>query len=153
VGSSGAGRGRQSILGHGHRWCDAGVCDRAGLASGYRAVLPKAEEESAATVAVLGPTVDLSHPSHSLAFCLHGASQGDVDLYVMINAYWEDLRFTIQEGKGGPWQRVIDTSLDSPDDVCEPGAEVRVTSQTYVVKARSIVVLSRHREGDHNTPW
>jgi hypothetical protein len=46
-----------------------------------------------------------------------------------------------------------DTSLDSPDDVCEPGAEVRVTSQTYVVKARSIVVLSRHREGDHNTPW
>jgi hypothetical protein len=62
----------------------------------------KAEEESAATVAVLGPTVDLSHPSHSLAFCLHGASQGDVDLYVMINAYWEDLRFTIQEGKGGP---------------------------------------------------
>ncbi|HEX9870906.1 MAG TPA: isoamylase [Candidatus Tectomicrobia bacterium] len=94
----------------------------------------------------VGPTVDLSHPSHSLAFCLHGASQEDVDLYVMINAYWEDLSFTIQEGKGGPWQRVIDTSLDSPDDVCEPGAEVRLTSQTYVVKARSIVVLSRHRE-------
>ena len=94
----------------------------------------------------VGPTVDLSHPSHSLAFCLHGASQQDVDLYVMINAYWEDLNFTIQEGKGGPWQRVIDTSLDSPNDVCEPGAEVRLTSQTYVVKARSIVVLSRHRE-------
>ncbi|MGH8067105.1 MAG: glycogen debranching protein [Candidatus Entotheonellia bacterium] len=92
----------------------------------------------------VGPTVDLSHPSHSLAFCLHGASQEDVDLYVMINAYWEDLSFTIQEGKGGPWQRVIDTSQDSPNDVCEPGAEVRLTSQTYVVKARSMVVLSRH---------
>src|ERR1700737_3822845 len=25
----------------------------------------------------VGPTVDLSHDSHSLAFCLHGASQGD----------------------------------------------------------------------------
>jgi isoamylase len=94
----------------------------------------------------VGPTVDLSHPSHSLAFCLHGASQQDVDLYVMINAYWEDLSFTIQEGEGGEWQRVIDTSLDSPDDVCEPGAEIRLTSPTYVVKARSIVVLSRPRE-------
>jgi isoamylase len=30
-----------------------------------------------------------------LAFCLHGASQQDVGLYMMINAYWEDLTFTI----------------------------------------------------------
>jgi pullulanase/glycogen debranching enzyme len=37
----------------------------------------------------VGPTVDLSHDSHSLAFCLHGASQGDDDfyaIYAMINA-------------------------------------------------------------------
>jgi glycogen operon protein len=92
----------------------------------------------------VGPTVDLSYPSHSLAFCLHGGSPQDVDLYVMINAYWEDLTFTIQEGEGGEWQRVIDTSQDSPDDVCEPGAEVRLTSQSYIVKARAAVVLSRH---------
>ena len=36
------------------------------------------------------PTVDLSNDSHSLAFCLHGASQDDDDIYVMINAYWEE---------------------------------------------------------------
>lgn len=65
---------------------------------------------------------------------------------MMINAYWEDLSFTIQKGKGGRWQRVIDTSLDSPDDVCEPSAEVRLTSQSYVVKARSTVVLSWRQE-------
>ena len=41
----------------------------------------------------VGPTVDLSHDSRSLAFCLHGASQGDDDIYVMINAYWEELEF------------------------------------------------------------
>jgi hypothetical protein len=28
-----------------------------------------------------------------LAFCLHGASQDDDDIYVMINAYWEELEF------------------------------------------------------------
>ncbi|MGA8224292.1 MAG: isoamylase, partial [Candidatus Acidiferrales bacterium] len=32
------------------------------------------------------PTVDLSPDSRSLAFCLHGASQADDDIYVMINA-------------------------------------------------------------------
>jgi len=52
----------------------------------------------------------------SLAFCLRGASQQDVDIYPMINAYWDHLRFTIQERK-----RVGDTSLDSPDDFCKPG--------------------------------
>ena len=46
----------------------------------------------------VGPAVDLSPDSRSLAFCLHGASQGDDDIYVMINAYWEELQFQIQEG-------------------------------------------------------
>jgi len=43
----------------------------------------------------VGPEVDQSDISHSLAFCLHGFSQQDHDLYVMINAYTEDLEFTI----------------------------------------------------------
>jgi len=72
-----------------------------------------------------------------------GASHHDVDLYVMLNAYWKDLTFTIQEGAPAEWRRVIDTSLESPEDFCEPGKEVRLTSPDYVVKARSIVVLIR----------
>jgi isoamylase len=70
----------------------------------------------------VGPTVDLSHDSHSLAFCLHGASQGDDDIYVMINAYWEPLEFHIQEGAAHEWRRVVDTALPNPDDfsVFEP---------------------------------
>lgn len=91
----------------------------------------------------VGPAVDTSYHSHSLAFCLRGASQQDNDIYVMINAYSEDLAFTIQEGQAGQWRRVIDTSLDSPDDFCEPGAEVPLTSLTYGVKARSTVVFIR----------
>ncbi len=91
----------------------------------------------------VGPDVDLSHDSHSLAFFLSGASQQDDDLYVMINAYWENLSFTVQEGAVPDWWRVIDTSLPSPEDVCDPGQEQVVQSLHYQVKARSIVVLLR----------
>ena len=49
----------------------------------------------------VGDSTDLSYNSHSLAYCLRGASQGDCDLYVMINAYHEPLSFTIQESAVG----------------------------------------------------
>jgi glycogen operon protein len=91
----------------------------------------------------VGPHVDLSYPSHTLAYYLHGASQRDSDIYVMINAYWEDLLFTVQEGQPGEWQRVVDTSLPSPQDIAEPGQEIRLDSLQYRVVARSIVVLYR----------
>ena len=41
----------------------------------------------------VGPSTDLSYQSHSLAFHLKGRSQGDRDMYVMINSYWESLDF------------------------------------------------------------
>ncbi len=87
--------------------------------------------------------VDLSYWSHSLALCLRGESQQDRDIYVMINAYWEDLIFNIQEGKAGDWQCVADTGMPSPSDFFEAGQERTLTSLTYEVKARSVVVLLR----------
>lgn len=84
---------------------------------------------------------DLSHDSHSVALYLAGASQGDRDLYVMINAGPRALAFGVQEGYAGSWTRVIDTSLVTPADFCEPGAEVPLQSSSYTVEARSIVVL------------
>jgi isoamylase len=89
----------------------------------------------------VGPRPDLSPDSRSIGFHLRGASQGDRDLYVMVNAYWEPLTFTIQNGSPEEWVRVIDTGRDSPDDVCEPGAETPMGSLTYQVQPRSIVVL------------
>jgi glycogen operon protein len=44
----------------------------------------------------VGPSTDMGDHSHTLAYALHGASQGDDDLYVMINAYHEPLTFTVQ---------------------------------------------------------
>src|SRR5262249_27891417 len=64
---------------------------------------------------------DLSNASHSLAFCLHGASQDDDDIYVMINAYWENLEFQLQEGMARQWIRIVDTGFNSPDDFSESG--------------------------------
>ena len=94
----------------------------------------------------VGPTVDLSPDSRSLAFCLHGASQGDDDIYVMINAYWEPLRFQIQEGSPQDWVRIVDTDLPSPDDFSECG--VQLQQSTYQVAARSTVVLIRSHNKD-----
>jgi isoamylase len=93
----------------------------------------------------VGAATDLSWDSHSLAFCLHGASQRDDDLYVMMNAYWNDLLFVIQEGHPVEWRRIIDTAADAPNDFCEPGKAVPLASGRYVVKARSIAVLLRPR--------
>jgi len=88
-----------------------------------------------------GPEVDRSHDSHSLAFHLSGASQNDQDLYVMINAWWNDLVFTVQSGTADSWLRVVDTALESPADVAEPGREEPLQGLDYKVGARSVVVL------------
>jgi len=90
-----------------------------------------------------GETVDFSYNSHSLAFCLHGSSQADDDIYVMINGYWEDLEFPVQEGTAPEWKRIVDTALPSPDDFTDQGVTLERTS--YSVAARSIVVLLRPR--------
>ena len=81
--------------------------------------------------------------SRSLAFHLHGAHFGEGDLYVMINACRQPLRFHVQEGEVGGWSRIVDTSLPSPEDISEPGSEILLPSLDYEVSPRSVVVLSR----------
>lgn len=89
----------------------------------------------------VGPEPDRSPDSHSLAFYLHGASQQDQNIYVMINAWWHDLVFTVQEGRLEGWLRVIDTARPSPDDILAPDEEAPLQGMDYTVKARSVVVL------------
>ena len=61
-----------------------------------------------------GPA-DLGAHSRSLAWHVG-------DLYVMANAWWEPLTFEVQAP--GPWRRVVDTSLPSPDDIVAEGVPV-----------------------------
>jgi glycogen operon protein len=86
---------------------------------------------------------DLSYDSHTLAFCLHGSSYDDIDLYIMINGWWQDLTFNIQEGQSGEWRRGIDTSKPSPNDFSLHGDQPTIGTCQYLVEARSIVVLVR----------
>lgn len=90
-----------------------------------------------------GPQVDMSPGSRSLAYYLSGASQQDVDLYVMINASPGDLTFQIQEGRPGDWRLAFDTGLVSPDDFPDPADRPCIRSSSYLVRSRSVVGLIR----------
>jgi isoamylase len=90
-----------------------------------------------------GPTVDLSPDSRTLAFCLHGAAQADDDIYVMINAYWQELEFEVQESTPKDWVRIVDTGLPSGEDFSEAG--LPLAQPTYRLAPRSVVVLVRSR--------
>jgi len=92
----------------------------------------------------IGPAIDLSAESRSLAFCLHGSSQDDDDIYVMINAYWQALQFKIQEGAPEDWVRIVDTDLPTPADFSDRG--LPLDSSIYQVAPRSIVVLVRAKQ-------
>ncbi len=85
---------------------------------------------------------DWSDHSHSLAATSRLLSHRFV-LHVMINAYWEPLEFDIPlpDPRGGPWRRIIDTALDSPEDICEWADASVVRAATYAVEPRSIVLL------------
>jgi isoamylase len=94
-----------------------------------------------------GPRVDMSWESRSLAYLLDGAAVQDDDLYVMINAWWEPLDFVVQEGRAHEWRRVVDTSLPSPQDIADPGHEPPLTKLACRLGPRSIMVLTRTRQG------
>jgi glycogen operon protein len=91
----------------------------------------------------VGSHPDLSYDSHSLAYCLCSGTEDHEAIYVMINAYWEPLEFTLQEGKPQEWRRIVDTHSESPCDfVDHPDAPV-LTTATCMVQPRSIVVFQR----------
>jgi glycogen operon protein len=76
----------------------------------------------------------------SLAFTMAGFD-GDPDLHVMMNMYWEALPFEIPKVDGRAWYRAVDTALPSPDDIAEPGQEIGATGPEYMVAGRSVVAL------------
>lgn len=67
-------------------------------------------------------SADFSPESRTVAYRLHGGS----DLYVMINAFWEPVRFYIQEGKERDWKRIVNTSRQdiAEEPVGSPNYEV-----------------------------
>jgi glycogen operon protein len=64
-------------------------------------------------------------------------------VYVAMNMFWEALTFLIPSPSAGlRWYRAVDTARPAPADVAEPGEEVPLSDERYVVlAARSVVVL------------
>jgi glycogen operon protein len=91
---------------------------------------------------------DWSYDSHSLAATVR--LPGDrVVVHLMVNTYWEALQFEIPAfGEAWePWRRVVDTFLDSPDDICDWAKGPIVSVATYRVQPRSVVLLAAQARG------
>jgi isoamylase len=86
---------------------------------------------------------DWSEHSHSLAFTLQSV-RGQFLLHGMLNAYWKPLMFGLPPAPAGygTWRRCIDTALASPDDINRWDVAPTVTTTTYEVHPRSVVLLA-----------
>jgi glycogen operon protein len=90
-----------------------------------------------------GGPADLGHTSHALAMS-RTSVDGTARLYLMVNAYWEVLTFTmppVETAEGAGWRRWIDTTLPSPEDIGHWTDAPAVPGLTYTVGPRSVVAL------------
>ena len=79
----------------------------------------------------------------SLSVALEGVLAADgLRFYLIFNAYWEPLEFTLPPPLAGQWRLVADTGASTPDDIHEPGHEPPFTASSILVGARSTVILT-----------
>ena len=84
---------------------------------------------------------DWSERSRCIAMHLPREAR-DTDIYVIVNAHWQARTFELPDLRPDlRWVRVVDTSLEPPDDIAEPGREPAVAGATYEVGSRSVVIL------------
>lgn len=85
---------------------------------------------------------DWSDASHSLAATMHFSSSALI-LHWLLNAYWQPLSFELPALPAGfgPWRRAVDTSRESPQDICLGPEAPPVNAATISVEPRSCIVL------------
>jgi len=83
---------------------------------------------------------DWSEDSRSLSFTLLHPTANEV-IHVMVNAYWKSLRFQVPDPKGQNWYKIVDTSMDTPDDLVAPGKAEPFNKKLITVPDRSIIIL------------
>jgi isoamylase len=89
---------------------------------------------------------DWGQQSRSIAFTAE-IKKEQMLLHLMLNAYWEPLDFELpptDEDGNNRWRRWIDTSLDSPNDICEWQTAPPIPDKVYRTAAHSVVVLWRN---------
>jgi isoamylase len=85
---------------------------------------------------------DWSDDSRCLALSAELKNDG-LRFYLILNAYWESLKFDLPKTENGAWRRWIDTSLDSPNDISPWEDASTVSGDGYLVADRSVVMLTR----------
>ena len=75
-----------------------------------------------------------------LAYTLGGRDE-DADMHIILNMYELALDFELPTVPTRQWHKAVDTSLPSPGDIAEPGAEQPVEGTNLNVGGRSVVIL------------
>ena len=86
---------------------------------------------------------DWSDHSHSLAFTVQ---RNELFIHIIFNAFREALEFELPPLPADPparWRRIIDTFLESPNDICDREHAPAVDGPSYLVQPHSVVLLAR----------
>jgi glycogen operon protein len=92
---------------------------------------------------------DTGQESRSLAVSVWGER---AVYYLILNAYWEELGFELPSTTGDgqlDWRRIIDTSVESPDDCCDFEEAPLIDTETYHAGPRSVVLLACEKSPGH----
>jgi glycogen operon protein len=81
-------------------------------------------------------------PSGRALACTIAGFDGDADLHVMMNMFWEPLDFEVPLDQKRVWHVVVDTFSPSPRDIAAPDLAPRLPHPRCTVQGRSIVVLA-----------
>ncbi|NJD57323.1 MAG: glycogen debranching protein GlgX [Nitrospirae bacterium] len=98
---------------------------------------------------------DWGADSRAIALTMRSLT-GRLMIHMIFNSYWEELHFEIPpvpEASDTGWMRWIDTSRESPDDICSWDEAEAVREAAYPVRPRSVVVLMarlKTHEKHHN---
>ena len=85
---------------------------------------------------------DWSPESRLLALHLQpGRPDSEDQIYVIANAHWEARACELPQITGLTWLRFLDTSLEEPDLIAEPGAEFPIGPGKYLAGPRSVAIL------------
>ena len=91
---------------------------------------------------------DWTYDSHSIALYAQLSDEG-VDVYAIMNAYWEPLNFELPPlSEMRQWRRWVDTSRESPEDIVPWHTAPPLSCKEYRVESRSVVVLFAETEPD-----
>jgi glycogen operon protein len=80
-----------------------------------------------------------------LAFTLAGIGRGEEDLHVILNPAQSILNAPLPNLSGRRWHRVVDTFMDSPQDILEPQDQPAVKGSFYLVRPHSVAVFESRR--------